>query len=97
VERFYIILTEPSKDSEDTLSVYRHTLPYFLPVSLWASSLLPNALSEFIEIAEAHLNAFVARREMWKGVLATYQSSISDESVSQPHDLIAFRVQADGR
>ena len=59
-------------DGENNATVYKHTLPSFIPVSAELGPLLGKSLKRFIATTTLYLNAYVARRQQVLAVQKQY-------------------------
>eukprot|EP00300_Choanocystis_sp_HF-7_P023228 c2321_g1_i1.p2 GENE.c2321_g1_i1~~c2321_g1_i1.p2 ORF type:complete len:212 (-),score=36.33 c2321_g1_i1:295-930(-) len=104
-ESYYLILATnspaantPGSDSRTSsnshLKLHRHTVPYFIPVHALFAKHMPRSLRGFIRDVEAHLNAFVFRRESWNRARKASGNALSRISVTDSFDSISFTLRA---
>eukprot|EP00128_Syssomonas_multiformis_P002455 Colp12_sorted_trinity150504_noHs@4238 len=60
-ESYYVFVQVHA--TENTLSVYKHTLPYFIPLDNLVKRFLNNDTKKFLSVIQDHLNALVSRRQ----------------------------------
>jgi len=77
--------------STNQLVLYKHTIPYFIPLDTIKARFLNTNIKLFVDAVSDYLNAFVARREQ---VLMLQQEAkeIEDFKVSEASDFVRFRA-----
>eukprot|EP00298_Acanthocystis_sp_HF-20_P014514 c207_g1_i1.p1 GENE.c207_g1_i1~~c207_g1_i1.p1 ORF type:complete len:265 (-),score=86.57 c207_g1_i1:29-781(-) len=101
-ESFYIVFIDTEEAGRTRIKkskVLQHTIPYFIPISQISETYLSSQSSEprFISIIQDYLNAFVARREIWKETLEKYSNFIFKTSVSLSYDVLDFKCKFSSR
>lgn len=94
-DKYYVILTA---DSNLSLSVYRHSLPHFVPVLELASAFLPNDPAQFARRVSRYVCALAQRRILARRMEQEFAGEATLANCSQAFDILTLQGRLlDGR
>ena len=87
-ESYYVILAMDPESGEP--SVFRHSLPHFLPLADLEEAYLASNIATFVEKVSDVLHAFVARREHVKALKDAHPDAVKDVATTLAFDVVQF-------
>ncbi|CAG8634910.1 6186_t:CDS:2 [Cetraspora pellucida] len=88
-EPYYVILSQDEEN--DQLSVFKHTIPHFIPLNELESDYLNKDLDKFVNSLHDYLQAFVTRREEAK--IMQQDVGVSNLRSNNAYNSIDFSVR----
>ncbi|KNC49538.1 uncharacterized protein AMSG_05566 [Thecamonas trahens ATCC 50062] len=86
----YFVILALDEEAGKPPSVFRHTLPHFLPLDAVASEFLGKSVATFIEKVSDLLHAFVARREHVRVLQEMHGELVSNVATTLAFDVVQF-------
>lgn len=91
-ESYFVVLgvTDEGDDAAGLLTVRKHSLPAFVPLSQLVGELLNRDLGAFVARISDFVNAFVARREALRELVAEHGASLANVQSTATYDCVGF-------
>jgi hypothetical protein len=87
-DKFYVILTSENNNS---LSIYRHSLPHFIPVHDVANHFLPNDPGQFARRVSRYVSALAQRRILAERLEREFEGQAKLTECSLSFDIITLQ------
>jgi len=91
-ESYYVILNYNDNHAEK-LSIFKHTIPYFIPHENILKHYLNKNIKVYIDELSDYLHAYVSRREQFNEVKLKYGDKLNDIYTNGACDLIKFKYK----